>query len=117
MNKNGEKKESNVCVGEEERGRERASVCVESEKERERLKEVESRASPEGSVCKPLSTPQSCFHKEIYKTGLRCALPPCIMRVWVCVCQCVCVRECVYVREIMFQRVWMWKCFPWQTKL
>lgn len=43
------------------------------------LEGVESVALPQGSVCKPLSTPQSCFHKEIYKTGLRCALLPCIM--------------------------------------
>lgn len=46
---------------------------------------VESVALPQGSVCKPLSTPQSCFHKEIYKTGLRCALLPCIMSERVCV--------------------------------
>lgn len=43
------------------------------------LEGAESVALPRGSVCKPLSTPQSCFHKEIYKTGLRCALLPCIM--------------------------------------
>lgn len=40
---------------------------------------VESVVLPQGSVCKPLSTPQSCFHKEIYKTGLQCAPLPCIM--------------------------------------
>lgn len=51
-------------------------------------RERESVALPQGSVCKPLSTPQSCFHKEIYKTGLRCALLPCIMSE--CVCKSVC---------------------------
>lgn len=40
---------------------------------------MEAVALPRGSVCKPLSTPpQSCFHKEIYKTGLWCASLPCI---------------------------------------
>lgn len=53
------------------------------------LEGVESVALPQGSVCKPLSTPQSCFHKEIYKTGLRCALLPCIMSERVCVNVCV----------------------------
>lgn len=53
------------------------------------LEGVESVALPQGSVCKPLSTPQSCFHKEIYKTGLRCAALPCITSVRVFV---PCVR-------------------------
>lgn len=44
----------------------------------------ETEALPRGSVCKPLSTPQSCFHKEIYKTGLWCASLPCIISVRVC---------------------------------
>lgn len=54
-------------------------VCGRGRKTMGGLEGVESVALPQGSVCKPLSTPQSCFHKEIYKTGLRCALLPCIM--------------------------------------
>lgn len=62
------------------RKREDESMCVgEGERPWGGLEGVESVALPQGSVCKPLSTPQSCFHKEIYKTGLRCALLPCIM--------------------------------------
>ncbi len=54
-------------------------VCGRGRKTVGVLEGVECVALPQGSVCKPLSTPQSCFHKEIYKTGLRCALLPCIM--------------------------------------
>lgn len=65
-------------------------ACV-WERERDHSGEVgggcrgrEAGALPRGSVCKPLSTPQSCFHKEIYKTGLWCASLPCIISVRVC---------------------------------
>lgn len=65
-------------------------ACV-WERERDHSGEVgggcrgrETAALPRGSVCKPLSTPQSCFHKEIYKTGLWCASLPCIISVRVC---------------------------------
>jgi hypothetical protein len=51
----------------------------ESGRRRENVRGVESIALPQGSVCKPLFSTQSCFHKEIYKTGLGC----------VCVCVCV----------------------------
>lgn len=64
-------------------------VCGRGRKTVGGLEGVESVALPQGSVCKPLSTPQSCFHKEIYKTGLRCALLPCIMSECVNVCVCV----------------------------
>lgn len=66
-------------------------VCGRGRKTVGGLEGVESVALPQGSVCKPLSTPQSCFHKEIYKTGLRCALLPCIMSECECVNVCVCV--------------------------
>lgn len=64
-------------------------MCGRGRKTMGGLEGVESVALPQGSVCKPLSTPQSCFHKEIYKTGLRCALLPCIMSEGVCVNVCV----------------------------
>ena len=54
-------------------------VCGRGRKRMRGLEGVESVALPQGSVCKPLSTPQSCFHREIYKTGLRFSLLPCIM--------------------------------------
>ena len=67
------------------------------------LEGVESVALPQGSVCKPLSTPQSCFHKEIYKTGLRCALLPCIMSEGVCVNVCVAqIDPLVFLRDFFF---------------
>ena len=70
-------------------------VCGRGRKTMRGLEGVESVALPQGSVCKPLSTPQSCFHKEIYKTGLRCALLPCIMSERVCerVNVCACLAE------------------------
>lgn len=68
-------------------------VCGRGRKTVGGLEGVESVALPQGSVCKPLSTPQSCFHKEIYKTGLRCALLPCIMSECECVNVCVCVFD------------------------
>lgn len=77
-------------------------VCGRGRKTMGGLEGVESVALPRGSVCKPLSTPQSCFHKEIYKTGLRCALLPCITSVWVFVWTCVCVADISFFNTYFF---------------
>lgn len=67
------------------------------------LEGEESVALPQGSVCKPLSTPQSCFHKEIYKTGLQCALPSCIMSGSVSGCVNVSVARISIVNSFYFK--------------
>lgn len=57
------------------------------ELDRERV-ELKCFFSSQSSVCKLASTSQSCFHKEIYKTGF------CRPAFQVCVCVCMSAHLC-----------------------